>query len=179
LPVVWILSFFLDWFVPVEAAVGRARELRADRTAAAVVGKPATASAVVKAHAFAPAWDVVVTAMARAVAAGTQYENASELFANVVADNTVPERLAGLGAQSLSHPTDSLPPLDVRLAALGVDLPDVAVAALATRPAVPAASLLEHPAALERDLSAAEHRVLALTRAHYDDDAEPAGAHAS
>lgn len=174
LPVVWVVSFFLDWFAPVESRVGAERELRADRQAAGLVGPAVLASALVKIHAFAPAWDVVLDAMERAVASGTQYENASELFANVVAQNATPERLAGLGSQRLSHPTDSLPPLGVRLAALGVDVPAVLSAALATSPAQPAVSLFDHHEALERDLSEVEHRLLALTRRQYEDDLEPA-----
>ena len=103
-----------------ETAGGGARG-RADQAAAAVAGADALASALVKVHAFAPAWEAVVDAMVFAVRSRTQYVNASALFHEVVSSNAGPERLRGLVPQELGHPTDRHPPLAQRLEALAVD----------------------------------------------------------
>jgi Zn-dependent protease with chaperone function len=165
LPVLWIARLFAGSFSLEDASLNSAREHGADRAAAAVVGPRALASALVKVHVFAPAWATVRGAMDRAVVEGTQYVSVSELFAEVVAANSGPERLVGIAGRSLTHPTDSLPPLGERLATLAVDPPAVAVSALETRPVPAAISLFQAIDGVERDLSEVEHRLLARERA--------------
>lgn len=164
-PALWLLAFFVEGFAPAARSAAREREQVADAAAVSIAGREAAATALVKTHAFSPAWDAVREAMDAAVAEGTQYTSASALFVQVVNDNAGPVRLVGLGRLALWHPVDALPALGDRLAALGVNLPGVAAAALVTRPEVPAISLIENPEGLERDLSEVEHRLLALERA--------------
>ena len=161
-PSATFLGFFLDAVNEGEAP-GVRREARADQVAAAVAGADALASALVKVHAFAPAWDAVVDAMAFAVHSRTQYVNASALFQEIASSNAGPERLQGLGPQEQGHPTDRHPPLAQRLEALGVDRARLAAAALATAPASPAAGLVDDAEAIEQGLSAAEQRLIAET----------------
>jgi Zn-dependent protease with chaperone function len=160
-PALSVLSLFMAEIVGPRPLVAAQREAAADRAAASAVGAATLASALVKAHAFTPAWEVVVTAMTDAVESGTQYVNAGALFEHVARENAGPERLAGLGPLALSHPTDEHPALGARLAALGVSLSDVAAAALATGPAQPAVGLVSGSEEIERRLSEVEHRLLA------------------
>jgi len=139
------------------------REARADRAAAAVAGADALASALVKVHVFAPAWEAVVDAMVYAVRSRTQYVNASALFQEIVASNADPERLKGLGPQEQGHPTDRHPPLAHRLEALSVDRERLAAASLVTSPTSPAIALVEDAETIEQGLSAAEQRLIAET----------------
>lgn len=162
LPVLAVLSYFLDSFAAAEAAAEREREQAADQVAAAIAGREAYAAALVKIHAFAPAWDAVSAAMERAVSEGEQYVNASELFARVAAASGGPERLRGLGTRSLAHPTDRHPPLARRLEALSIAGAEVASEALATQPSVPAIALLDEFDAIEQSLTRVEHRLLAI-----------------
>jgi Zn-dependent protease with chaperone function len=161
-PPLVLISFFMDG-VRGFAEPGDEREREADRLAAAFVGPEALGSALVKAHAFAPAWHAVVGAMLHAVASGTQYVNASALFQEIAATNAGPDRLLGIERQELGHPTDRHPALAHRLDALGLDLSRVAAAALVTAPASPAIGLVQGAEALEQRLSAAEHRLMAAT----------------
>jgi len=159
-PPLALLSFAFDALA--SADVSRAeRERRADRSAAGVAGADVFGCALVKAHTFGPAWHTVMAAMARAVAARMQYENSSALFAEVAGANRGPERLRGVGAGRLPHPTDEHPPLSDRLAALGLGLEQVASEALVTSPANPASSLVDGFERLEQELTAVEHRLLA------------------
>ena len=146
-----------------DAEPGDERERDADRIAAAVAGPETLGSALVKAHAFAPAWHAVVGAMLHAVASDTQYVNASALFQEIAASNSGPDRLLGIGRQELGHPTDRHPPLARRLDALGLDVSRVEAAALVTAPISPAIGLVQGAEALEQRLSAAEHRLMAVT----------------
>jgi Zn-dependent protease with chaperone function len=139
------------------------REARADTVAAGVAGSDALASALVKLHAFAPAWEAAADEMAFAVHSHTQYVNASALFHEIVSSNAGPERLQGLGPLEQGHPTDRHPPLAQRLEALGVDRVRLAAAALVTAPASPAIGLVEDAEAIEQGLSAAEQRLIAET----------------
>jgi Zn-dependent protease with chaperone function len=168
LPALSILSFFMQAFEPGVSRLRSEREQDADQVAAGVAGREIFGTALVKAHAFTPAWEAVSVAMERAVVEDSQYENTSELFEQVAAGSAGPERLAGVGALSLPHPTDLHPALADRLRALGVSPREVAAAALLTRPADPAATLVQGCEAIERDLSRIEHRMAAAgyTGAH-------------
>jgi hypothetical protein len=161
-PPATLLGFFLN-AVNEDERPGGGREARADRVAAAVAGADALASALVKVHAFAPAWEAVVDAMAFAVHSRTQYVNASALFHDVVSSNAGPERVRGLVPQELGHPTDRHPPLAQRLEALEVDTARLVAAALVTAPASAAIGLLEDAEAIEQGLSVAEQRLIAAT----------------
>jgi Zn-dependent protease with chaperone function len=161
-PAATLLGFFLV-AVDEGETPGAGREARADQAAVSVAGADALASALVKVHAFAPAWEAVVDAMAFAVHSRTQYVNASALFHEIVSSNAGPERLRGLGPQEQGHPTDRHPPLTQRLAAIGVDPARLAAAALVIAPASPAIGLVEDAEAIEQGLSAAEQRLIAET----------------
>jgi Zn-dependent protease with chaperone function len=160
-----ILAFFLDGMREA-AEPGEAREFDADARAGAAFGHQALASALVKAHAFGPAWHAVWGAMFDAVSARTQYVNASQLFQDVVASNAGRERLIGIGHDRHVHPTDRHPTLAARLTALALDPARVADAALAIQPAVQAVSLIDGHEAVEQSLSAAEHQLIAVTGGH-------------
>ncbi len=161
LPGVAVLSFFLEAFAVAENGIGRERELAADRVGAGVAGAMITATALVKIHAFVPYWGAVHKAMAEVISEGKAYTNVSALFAESVRENVAAEALAGLDGRSLSHPTDSHPPLGLRLESLEVSLPEVQVAALDVTPADPSVELISNYEALEKELSSAEHYLLA------------------
>jgi len=162
MPPATLLGFFLDAVEEAEGP-GGGREQRADRAAAAVAGADALASALVKVHAFAPAWEAVVDALVYAVRSRTQYVNASALFHEVVSSNAGPERVRGVVPQEQGHPTDRHPPLAQRLEALQADPGRLAAAALVTTPASPAIGLVQDAEEIEQALSAAEQRLIADT----------------
>jgi hypothetical protein len=157
-----LLTFFADGMSGA-GDPGTARELEADRLAAAACGREALAAALVKTQAFSPAWHAVAGAMFDAVAFGTQYVNSSRLFEEVVASNAGRERLLGIGQQRHEHPTDRHPTLAERLTVLDVDLARVSDVALVTQPARPAINLVADFEAIEEGLSASEHQLIATT----------------
>ena len=119
------------------------------------------ASALVKVHAFSGAWDSVCEAAIAATREGEALGNISAIFAGVVARDASRELVRGAGAARTTHPTDSHPPLNVRLEALGLPLKKVEEHALRVTPADAAISLIETPEAIETALSDAFQAMLA------------------
>ncbi|HXH07682.1 MAG TPA: hypothetical protein VNI83_13955, partial [Vicinamibacterales bacterium] len=72
------------------------------------------------------------------------------------------------------HPTDSHPPLRVRLESLGVRLEEVAAAALAVAPPTPAIDLFSEVESLEEELTDIEHSLLAHSLRLQADSGAPA-----
>ena len=161
LPAIAIFSFFLERFTIAESLHSRTRELLADQAGAAATSARTMASALVKVHAFAGVWDSVEQASAEALQEGHVYRNASAVFAEAVANNATPAALEGIAGTHTSHPTDSHPPLAVRLESLNVELSTVAGEALAVSPAQSAASLVPETEAQEEALSESYQLLLA------------------
>ncbi|MEY4545292.1 MAG: Protease HtpX [Pseudomonadota bacterium] len=116
-----LLAQYLRFFATVESRIGRSRELRADREAATLVGNDVMASALLKVHAYAPAWLDLLAALEQSLADGKRIDNTASYFAREIAPrgDRIAATLASEGTQSWAHPTDSHPPLGERLGALG------------------------------------------------------------
>jgi Zn-dependent protease with chaperone function len=161
-PPLALVSVFMN-AVGGDAALGGDCEAAADQAACAVAGREALASGLVKLAAFAPAWHAVFAMMQSAAFADTQYLNVGAVFQEIAASNSGRDRLAGVGATMQGHPTDRHPALSERLAALGLDLGDVADAALLTVPVLSAASLIEGGETIEQRLTTVEHQMIVET----------------
>jgi Zn-dependent protease with chaperone function len=161
LPAVSLLSFFFDSFAAAERDLSRDRELAADRAGARVTSAGVMATALVKVHAFSHAWSAAEDAMTDALRRRTIYENASVLFADLVVSSASPDHLAGLDERQLAHPTDSHPPLAVRLQNLETSLAEVVDGALRVAPEDPAIGVVAGSDRLERELSRIEQALLA------------------
>jgi Zn-dependent protease with chaperone function len=155
LPAQIVLEYFFKRFAEAESKIGRARELAADRTAAAATDARTVAVALVKAHAFDGFWHDVRGVMRGAATRGQTVPNLSQAYVEIVRQAAVPSVLDGLADDRLPHPTDSHPPLGARLAALGVALDEVGGAALAVSPSDPAIALIDAAEEIERQLSQA------------------------
>jgi Zn-dependent protease with chaperone function len=133
LPAIHIMAYFLNSFAEAEASISRDRELAADRVASESFGARSFGLGLAKCEIHAPAWAALLNtnwqAMAKAAAANEGDAirvNASRLFVRLarerLAASSWEDLTTGLAAEGMSHPTDSHPPLAVRLQAVGVDL---------------------------------------------------------
>lgn len=161
LPALAVLTYFMDSFAVAENTLGREREIEADRAGASLTSVDAMATALVKVHAFAGVWSGFDSAAAEAIKAGNFYTNASVLFAGAVATNASAKSLEGLADSRMSHPTDSHPPLAVRLAALKSGIDRVASMALNVTPDDSAVDYIADAVQRETDLSSAYQGILA------------------
>jgi len=166
LPAITILSFFLDCFSVAENRVSRERELTADQVAARAVDPRTFAVALVKIHAFMPCWQAVLGQMRKSLEEGKQIINSSLLFEDASHDLAVSryldecDPLQGLSEHRLPHPTDSHPPLGIRLESLSISMDDVTQDAIDTCPEPVAIDLIADFEPLEEDLTDVEHSLL-------------------
>lgn len=82
------------------------------------------------------------------------FSNLSNLFVMYLRSEMQSSLLNGLDSKNDPHPTDTHPPLSVRLAALNLTLEDVRNEALNISPEHPASSLIDNLEGLEMRLSA-------------------------
>lgn len=161
LPAIEIFSYFLECFSVAESRISRDRELAADQFGASLHDSVTMATALVKIHAFSGLWDRVRSGAEAAVQDRKRIVNVSQTFAQAAADSANPDLLLGIAETKLSHPTDSHPPLGVRLKSLAVALDDVSEASLAINPADAAVNLIPEPQKREEEISEAFHIFLA------------------
>jgi len=161
LPAIAVLSYFLECFAMAESALSRERELAADQEGAAVTDAATSASALVKVHAFAGIWEELRGTLGDSLKEGKVIMNASQSYADAVARSAGPRVLEGIADRHLSHPTDTHPPLSVRLQSLGKSLEEVSVAALAVRPKEAGIALISEFEQKEKEVSEAYQAILA------------------
>lgn len=161
IPALWTLSYFYQCFAAAETRLGRERELAADAVGARTTSPRAIATALLKVCAFAPLWDGIYDQMREAVSQGKQFINVSAYWAGAI--NTLRDRSVfdGIDTRHLAHPTDSHPPLGLRLDALHFSVSDLSPDALQTAPADAAIGLIAEHEALEKELTDVEHFLLA------------------
>lgn len=106
-----------------------------------------------KVHAFEPVWARVEPSVLADLEQGRPVANIGETYAALVLAAARPDVLARATAETMSHPTNSHPPLSDRLEALDVSLASIQEAALRITPADPASALMDDVDRLERELS--------------------------
>lgn len=161
LPALAVFSYFLECFSVAESRLSRDRELAADQAGSSLTSSRTMAVALVTLHALMGMWQGLQEAAANALRQGKAFVNASRTYADAVGQSAVPEALQGIAEVHLSHPTDSHPPLSVRLQSLQVGLNDVATDALAVTPAEAAITLISDAEKLEEEISEAYQVLLA------------------
>lgn len=161
LPAMAVFSYFLGSFAVAENRIGRERELAADKLGGDIAGAENIATSLIKVHVYSPIWEVIQNQMVELLKQEKQLINASSRFLEFAEQSTDPKLLEGLDAKMLPHPTDSHPPLSVRLKALGYSLSSLGEKCLHPVVDNPAILLIEGYEDLEKDLSEAEAGILA------------------
>ncbi|MCW5978068.1 MAG: M48 family metalloprotease [Bryobacteraceae bacterium] len=161
LPAIAVFSYFLECFSVAESRLSRDRELAADRAGSSITSSRTLAAALVKLHAFTGVWQGLQEASANSLRQGKAFVNASRTYAEVVGQSAGSEALEGIAEVHLSHPTDSHPPLSLRLQSLQVGLNDVATDALMVTPLQGAITLISDAEKLEEEISEAYQVLLA------------------
>jgi Zn-dependent protease with chaperone function len=171
-PAIYMLAFFLECFSGAENKISREREIAADAVAAEAVGAANVATALAKIAAFTGMWENLTAVMQASLQKGTitfhekEYDaqrffsNVSSVFVYMVANNAEPIALEGLDAKIIPHPTDSHPPLSVRLAALKTTLAEVGPDALNVSPDPASSAVIDKLEELEMQLSVVQQLLL-------------------
>ena len=155
-PALAIMHYFYDAFSEAEATLSRDRELAADRVGVEAADAVAGASTLAKLTAFDRHWDHALTLFRRqARVARAEPYNVCASFADLVRKRGPETTLDAEKERHLSHPTNSHPPLGVRLAALGADLDAVSAMLQDAAPERSAVESIAQHEAIELELSEA------------------------
>jgi Zn-dependent protease with chaperone function len=164
LPAAFAVGYFLDRFATAESRLGREREIAADALGAQASNPRACASALMKIHAFAPLWTNLYEEMREMLQEKKQFINASSYWASKIALGLQgqPNFLADIdtSTRDVGHPTDTHPPLGVRLNALQVSAASIMADAAQCAPLHPAIELVPEHDELEKDLTDIETSIL-------------------
>jgi len=160
LPALLSLTYFLAAFSEAENTISREREIAADKEAALVESPNSIASALVKIHAFSDAWFLIKKSIRDALSSGKQLINASTLFMKIIQDMKNNKALEHVSEEGPIHPTDSHPPLSLRLDKLNLTYEQVIEDASNTSPKDPSVDLFESAEELEEELTEIEHLIM-------------------
>jgi Zn-dependent protease with chaperone function len=108
-----------------ESKISRDRELLADKEGVKASDNIPFSFALVKVHAFAPLWEDLQNIMIETLQKNKMFTNVSRTFSDAITKNSDPKSLEGLSDVSLFHPTDSHPPLSIRLESIEKSIKDV------------------------------------------------------
>jgi Zn-dependent protease with chaperone function/uncharacterized tellurite resistance protein B-like protein len=161
MPAMYMMSFFMKTFENIEKKIGRERELAADALAAKLYGNDSTTSALIKAHAYSNIWGYVEQKMLTALKEGKQIVNSSKFFEEIIIEIPKEYFSKNLGESKTEHPTDSHPPLESRIKALGKTLTDDTIEKSTQSPIDRASELIENVEEIEQALTEVEHRIIA------------------
>lgn len=161
LPAIAVMSYFFDCFSIAESRISRIRELAADSAGASLTTQDSLASALVKVHAFSGVWSSIDNAAQEALRSKKMFVNASKVFSKAVSDINGEEALSKVLGAQIPHPTDSHPPLGVRLESLKVTIEDISSVALNVNPDDPAFAVIEGAEKIEEEVSTAYQVILA------------------
>jgi Zn-dependent protease with chaperone function len=153
LPAMVLLSLFYDGFATAERAISRDRELAADVAGASAASPRDLGTALLKISAFTAAWPRALDTVVGAARSAAPVTNASDLFVDFARAAASPDALRDVDAHTIPHPTDSHPPVSLRLDAFGLSAADLANAALALAPQPAADEVLLNREADERALT--------------------------
>src|SRR5262249_10121422 len=142
LPAIAVFGFFLESFSIAERRISRDRELAADKDGAAASDSEIMAVALVKIHAYSGLWEHLKQAARTALEKDNVYVNLSKTYADAVAKIAKADIFEGLAGTHLIHPTDSHPPLGIRLQSLATSIDAISNNALNVNPAQPAIELV-------------------------------------
>jgi Zn-dependent protease with chaperone function len=172
-PAMAILALFFDRFALAESAIGRARELEADKAGASVASPMAIALSLLKIGAYAPLWENLQDELYAAVEEKRPVANASRRFVEIAVQATAkvkPSALAVVAQEALPHPTDSHPPTEARIEALGLDFAQVQKKSLAVEEGAASSRLVTALEILEEELTQLELAAVKAWIARRDED---------
>lgn len=152
-PATMVLTYFFDCFATAETKIARERELLADQQGVNVSSSIDAGAALGKVDAFAWIWNELVRNNIDRLPRGQADSNLSVAFAERVARERKVEVLEGIGWAKTIHPTDSHPPLGVRLKDMSVSLEELSDRILDVVPTEPAISLFSDAELKERELT--------------------------
>ncbi|MFN8524760.1 MAG: M48 family metallopeptidase [Chloroflexota bacterium] len=156
MPSVGLWGFFIDCFRKATADLAQRRELAADELGAAAATPAACASALARLHLFGGIWkQCEAVAGNAAMARQNSIPNYCDEYVRRVGEANLAQAIDKAATSVVAHPTDSHPPLSIRLEALGSSLSEVAASDPRHLDGEPSTALFGELSSLETELSEA------------------------
>lgn len=159
-----LLSFIMDIFAMNERAISRKRELLADQAGAEASSARALMTALAKTAFYSVLWEGLRNENIDRLHRGKASRNLSSVLEDKVRydidEEKLTKALSELSKRTVPHPTDSHPPIGVRMKSLGVETGSITADDMAV-PENSAILLFRNAVTLEENLSVMEHKHLA------------------
>jgi Zn-dependent protease with chaperone function len=155
LPSIWMFSSFLQSFAAAETKLSRERELAADACASSATSARTFAVALTRVVAASPYWLKLDEDAVRTLRDGQPLTNVSAFISSAISARHLPAIPGQLVEQKMAHPTDTHPPLMVRLDNLGIGFDSIKDDICLPVTEIPAIGLIDGAEALEESLTKA------------------------
>lgn len=163
LPAIAMLSYMYEIFATNEAKIGRDREHKADEAGAEAGSALALSTALIKVSMYSSLWDHARKQNIERLNQGKIASNLSAIFEDTarydVEHDNIEEIMKSTLEQSISHPTDSHPPVSKRLKELGIKSEDITKIMLFV-PENAAIQLLDKYQEIEEEITLLEHKLM-------------------
>ncbi|MCC6528933.1 MAG: M48 family metalloprotease [Pseudomonadales bacterium] len=163
LPAIAMLSYMYEIFATNVAKIGRDREHRADEAGAEAGSPLALSTALIKVSLYSDLWNHARKQNIERLNQGKIATNLSLVFQDTakydVEHESIEEIMRSTLEQSISHPTDSHPPVSKRLKELGIK-PEQITRDMLLVPENAAIQLLDKPQEIEEEITLLEHKLM-------------------
>jgi Zn-dependent protease with chaperone function len=151
-----MMNFCLLQFARSERRISREREHLADRAGASIAGPTPLVTALLKVGIYGPLWEPLLASTVETLNGGKAFTNMSEVFGTMSTDyggEDMPTKMEECARAALAHPTDTHPTTRERIAALNLNLGEIAADQVLPAKAEQAALELTTLSAIEETLS--------------------------
>ena len=163
LPALAMLSYMYDLFATNEAKISRDREHKADKAGAEAGSPLALSTALIKVSLYSGLWEHARNQNIERLNQGKIANNLSTVFQDTAKYDVEHESLSDIMQstleQTISHPTDTHPPVSKRLDELGIQADRITKEMLLV-PSNPAIELIDNYQAVEQEATLLEHRLM-------------------
>lgn len=163
LPAIAMLSYMYELFATNVAKIGRDREHKADEVGAEVGSALALSTALIKVSLYSSLWNHARQQNIERLNQGKIATNLSIVFQDTakydVEHENIEQIMESTLKQSISHPTDSHPPVSTRLQALGINAEEITKDMLLI-PEHAAIHLLDKSQEIEEEITLFEHKLM-------------------
>jgi tellurite resistance protein len=176
LPAIAMLSYMYEIFATNEAKISRDREHKADKAGAEAGSPLALSTALIKVSLYSGLWEHARSQNIERLNQGKIANNLSIVFQDTAKYDVEHENIDNIMQstleQTISHPTDTHPPVSKRLEELGVSAKDITKDMLLV-PSDPAIQLVDNHQDIEQEITLLEHRLMvALGAAQPPDESD-------
>ncbi|HAU0790194.1 TPA: M48 family metalloprotease [Legionella pneumophila] len=164
LPAIAMLTYMYESFASNVAKISRVREHKADEAGVEAGSAMALSTALIKLSLYSSLWNHAIHQNIERLNLGKVTQNLSIVFQDMakydVEHESIEQIMELTLKQSISHPTDSHPPVSKRLEALGINSEKITKEMLLPPPENVAINLLDKAEEIEQEITLLQHQLM-------------------